>query len=330
VDTEGGDIELAFSKRRYFLGVDGGQSTTTALVGDETGRVLGAGSGGPCNHVGAAEGRGKLLNAVRECVGKACTAAGIDFASVTFEAACFGMSGGSDDKQAILATILRAERLEVSNDAVIALAGATGGDPGMIAIAGTGSIGLGRNGVGRTARAGGWGYVFGDEGGGFDITRQALRAILRHEEGWGPPTALRETLLAATGATSANDLLHRFYTQEWPRPRIAALSRLVDDDARAGDAVARDILLNAAQQLASMTASVRAQLWRPGEEARVAYVGGVFRSALLLERYRMLVELEEGNRVGPPQYGPAAGALLEAYRAAGLRPPLSNLPEFKA
>jgi nitrate reductase assembly molybdenum cofactor insertion protein NarJ len=62
----------------------------------------------------------------------------------------------------------------------------------------------------------------------------------------------------------------------------------------------------------------------------VAYIGGVFRSATLLERYRALVELDEGVHCGPPIYGPAAGALLEAYRAAGLRPQLTELPEFKA
>jgi N-acetylglucosamine kinase len=308
-----------------FLGVDGGQSTTTALIGDETGRVLGEGAGGPCNHVGAAEGRAKLLNAVRECVGKACGAAGLPFESVEFRAACFGMSGGPEDKRSILAEILRTRILEVTTDAVIALAGATAGEPGIITIGGTGSIGFGRNGEGKTARVGGWGYVFGDEGGAFDIARQALRASLRFEEGWGPETALRAMLLEECGAAGANDLLHRFYTQEWPRPRIAALSKLVDRAAAEGDRMAREILLNAAQQLAAIAASVRSQLWRRGEVVRVAYIGGVFQSAVLLDRYRTLVELEDGNEAGPPAHGPAAGALLEAYRAAGLRPRLSNV-----
>ena len=179
-------------------------------------------------------------------------------------------------------------------------------------------------------RAGGWGYIFGDEGGGFDIARQALRAALRMEEGWGPGTSLRDALTAATGMPDANDVLHRFYTQEWPRSRVAALARLVDRAATEGDGVALEILGNAAQQLATLTASVRRQLWREGDAVTVAYIGGVFRSGILLERYRMLVELEEGTLCGPPVYGPAAGALLEAYRAAGLRPTLTNLPEFKA
>src|SRR5579859_5681142 len=214
-----------------FLGVDGGQSSTEALIGDEAGRVLGTGLGGPCNHVGAAEGREKLARAVGESVALAAKQAGLDASQMQFEAACFGMSGGSEDKQAILAEILQARKLVVTHDALIALSGATGGEPGVVTIAGTGSIAFGRNAAGETARAGGWGYLFGDDGGGYDIVRQAVRAALRFEEGWGPETALQGVLLAATGAPDANEAMHSLYTAEWPRPRVAALSERVDEAA---------------------------------------------------------------------------------------------------
>jgi len=153
---------------------------------------------------------------------------------------------------------------------------------------------------------------------------------LRHEEGWGPPTALHRVLLQATSSQDANEALHRFYSDEWPRPRVALLAPLVDETAMAGDAVARDILHGAAQQLALLTAAVRRQLWASGEHVRVAWIGGVFRSRMLLERYRDLIELEEGNHAAAPEHGPAAGALLEAYRAAGLAPPLTHLEESDA
>jgi N-acetylglucosamine kinase-like BadF-type ATPase len=310
---------------KLFIGVDGGQSTTTALIGDETGRVLGVGQGGPCNHVGAAEGRAKLTRAVEASVAMACGQAGLDPKQIQFEAACFGMSGGPDDKEALLAEILPARKWVVTHDGLIALSGGTAGGPGIVMIAGTGSLCFGRNAQGRTARAGGWGYIFGDEGGGFDITRQALRAALRFEEGWGPPTALYDALLQAAGARSANDAQHRFYTQEFPRPRIASLSRLVDDVAMNGDRIAIDIQHSAAQHLASFSAAVRGQLWTSGEPVRIVYVGGVFRSQRVLERFRMLVEMEEGIVCQAPEYGPAAGALFEAYRAAGLQPKLTDL-----
>jgi N-acetylglucosamine kinase-like BadF-type ATPase len=313
---------------KLFLGVDGGQSRTKAWIGDETGRVLGAGAGGPCNHVGAAEGAAKLTRAVGECVGNACEQAGLDPAQVLFEAACFGMSGGPEDKEELLGRILRVKKWIVTHDAVIALSGATAGEPGVVAIAGTGSIAFGRNALGQTARAGGWGYVFGDEGGGFDIARQALRAALRFEEGWGRSTILRDRLLQTSGSASANDLLHRFYTDEYPRPRIAALARLVEQSAEEGDEVAAGILNGAAQQLAMLAASVRRQLWKDGDAVRIAHVGGLFRSGRLRARFELLVEMESGNRCQPPAYDPVGGALLEAYQAAGLHPKLSVSPEF--
>jgi len=311
---------------RYFLGVDGGQSATVAAIGDESGRFLGGGAGGPCNHVKAPGGRQKFIAAIRASVGTACRAAGLDPDAIEFEAACLGFSGGPEDKREILEGMIRARHLVVTTDALIALTGATAGAPGVITIAGTGSIAYGRNGAGDTARAGGWGFIFGDEGGAFDIVRQALRAALRFEEGWGPPTALREALLAVTRAASANELMHRFYTRGYPRSRIAGYAKLVDQVAREGDPVAVEILHGAAQQLATLAAAVRRQLFQAGEPAAVSYIGGVFESAILLERFRALVELEEGNRCSPPRYGPEAGALLEAYRAAGLAPELRSFP----
>ena len=311
--------------QQLYLGVDGGQSSTIALIGDTSGRVLGTGASGPSNHVGAAEGREKFVSAVEGCVAAACHQAGLDSAAVRFEAACLGFSGGPADKEPILRQLLNTGRLLVTTDALIALSGATAGEPGVITIAGTGSIAFGRNAAGRTGRAGGWGYLFGDEGGAFHIARQALRAALRFEEGWGPPTALRQALLEATGSSSANELLHRFYSTEFARPRIASFAKLVDEVARRGDATALEGLREAARELAAIAVAGRNQLFDRGEPFRAAYVGGVFRSAIVLEEFRGLI----GFECAPPIHGPAAGALLEAYRAAGLAPALANLPEFK-
>jgi N-acetylglucosamine kinase-like BadF-type ATPase len=141
--------------------------------------------------------------------------------------------------------------------------------------------------------------------------------VLRLEEGWGPTTALREALLDATSASSANELLHWFYTDEWPRSRVAALSALVDSVASDGDSIARGIMESSAQVLAGLAGAVRRQLFSKGEPFRVAYVGGVFRSAWILERFRLLVELNERCTCSAPMLGPAEGALIEAFRAAG-------------
>ena len=300
---------------KYFLGVDGGQSGTTALIGDETGRVLGMGEAGPCNHAGAAEGRAKLERAVTASVSVACAAAKLDAESIRFVAACFGMSGGPDDKREILAAILRADRLIVTTDAEIALAGATESGRGIIVIAGTGSIAYGRNDEGRAARAGGWGYVFGDEGGAFDIVRQALRASLRMEEGWGPATSLREALMEAIGAADANERAASVVYARNGRGRAPPRWRRWWIKQRTTATRWRLRIMNdAAAQLATLAGSVRGQLWPRRAELDVAYIGGVFESLRLLERFRLLVELEEGVRCVAPARGPAEGALREAMR----------------
>jgi glucosamine kinase len=312
----------------FFLGVDGGQSSTTAVIGDETGRIVGVGRGGPSNHVGTAEGRAKFVGAIQSSVQAACGQGGLDARSIRFTSACLGLSGGPADKESILREILASHRTLVTDDAQIALAGATAGEPGVVVIAGTGSIAFGRNSVSRTARAGGWGYLFGDEGGGFWIARQALRAALRWEEGWGVPTSLRARLLDSTGTRNINDLLHRCYTAEFPRPRVASLSTLVNQAAEVGDPAALEILDEGARELALSAVAVRGQLFEAGEETLVAYSGGVFGSRILLGRFRAWMASEVGVRVTAPVYGPPIGALLEAYRAAG-RPGILLNPDRK-
>ena len=312
-----------------FLGIDGGQSSTIALIGDETGRVIGSGAGGPCNHIGAADERAKFAAAIEECVDAACRHASLDGREVRFHAACLGLSGLPEGQQPALDGIIRADRIVVTNDAVIALAGATVGEPGVIMIAGSGSISFGRNRAGKTARAGGWGYVFGDEAGAFGLARQGLRAALRQEEGWGPATKLHALFLQEGGARSANELLHLFYSADFPRARIASFAAIVERAASEGDRVARGILLKAASELALLASAVRRQLFERGETVRVAYMGGVFRSAIVREQFCALVQQEPGNHCGPPAYAPAAGALIEAYRAGGLNPPLTDVPDVK-
>ncbi|HYK18700.1 MAG TPA: BadF/BadG/BcrA/BcrD ATPase family protein [Bryobacteraceae bacterium] len=321
-------MPASISVKRFFLGVDGGQSSTTALIADEMGRVRGVGRAGPCNHASGEEGRQKLIRALTECLSAASQSAGLD-PIPRFASACLGLSGGPADKEALVSRIVGSDKITVTHDAAIALAGALAGQPGVIVIAGTGSIAFGRNVEDRTARAGGWGYVFGDEGGAFHIVRQALRAALRLEEGWGRATSLRAVLLESTSAEDANDLLHRFYTPEFPRPRIAALAKLVDQAAGEGDAAAREILFQSAQALVELAGVVRRQLFRPADATRFSYLGGVFRSRIVRERFFTLLETDPSNCVVAPVHGPAAGALLEAFRVARVPCSLSNVPEEK-
>jgi N-acetylglucosamine kinase-like BadF-type ATPase len=311
-----------------FVGIDGGQSSTKCFIGDASGRVLGTGRAGPCNHALAGDGLTRFADAICGSVRKALLAAGLALDS-QFVAVCAGLSGGPDDKDSLVRSLLRAQQYRITHDAAIALAGATGGKPGIIVIAGTGSIAFGRNPDGREARAGGWGYIFGDEGSAFDLMRRALRAALQYEEGWGAKTTLLEALLQRCNAANANDLMHRFYSDDYPRDRVASMGPLVDDAAEAGDEVARRILEEAAEWLANTVAGVRRQLFPAGVSVDVRYTGGVFRSETVLGRFRTLVESDQDCRVSAPAFGPAAGALAEAYRLAGMERRLTNVPGEK-
>lgn len=315
---------------RYFLGVDGGQSSTVALIGNESGVVIGYGAAGPANHVEGPGGREKLQKAVGISVSAAWNNSpygGVDGKLPEFESAFFGMTGGREDKVQIIAELIRAKRLEVSHDAITALIGATEGQPGIIVIAGTGSIAFGINAEGHTARAGGWGFMFGDEGSAWGLSRAALVAGLKYEEGWGKPTQLRERLIEFSGARDLNEALHKWYTVEFPRNRIASFSKQVDEAARAGDRVAREILRSGAGELAALVGRVRPRIFKPRDMALVSYIGGVWKSKLVRDHFKKVVEAQGHNRVTAPALGPAAGALLAAYRNAGITDiKLRNLP----
>ena len=150
---------------------------------------------------------------------------------------------------------------------------------------------------------------------------------MREIEGWGPATRLRPLLLEATGIRDMMDAVRRFYTTEFPRHRIAGYAKLVDQAAQSGDEVALRILDYAAHELATITCAVRDRLFRSDESVNVAYVGGVFRSAMLREKFAAEMQARGKNNVGPPRYGPTVGALIEALRSVGIHEePMGSIP----
>ena len=308
---------------RYYLGVDGGQSSTTALICDESGRIVGAGRAGPCNHITGEEAVQKFERVIATCIAAACEEAGLNASNTQFAAACLGLSGGPEDKDAHVRRIVPSDRYKVTHDAEIALAGATAAEPGIIVIAGTGSIAFGRNSDGVTCRAGGWGYIFGDEGGAFDIVRRALRAALSFEEGWGPPTNLVGVFNKAVPVPSMNEVLHLFYTPEYPRSRVAALAELVDRCALNSDVVACQVLTDAAHQLTRYVQGVHRKLF-PSANVPVAPIGSVFQSTILRRAFEANVRDNLHSHVIAPRFSPAEGALIEALRLDGRNDAIPN------
>ena len=134
-------------------------------------------------------------------------------------------------------------------------------------------------------------------------------------------------LLTGTGEVTVNELMHRFYTPEFSRPAIAALSSLVSDAAEEGDEEAQRILFDAANQLVSYVEGVHRVIFQPMQAVPIAHIGGVFKSRLLLEEFVKTVRYRLACPVVSPKMEPAAGALLEALRADGNLSSISTLPQ---
>jgi N-acetylglucosamine kinase-like BadF-type ATPase len=196
----------------------------------------------------------------------------------------------------------------VTSDAEVALWGALPDGEGLAVVAGTGSIALARDATsGRQARAGGYGWLLGDDGSAFWIGREAVRAALAAAEGRGPFTSLRDL---ATDAA-------RLRVQE-----LARLAPRVSQAATAGDAVARDILARAGQALGELAIAAARATWPVTEHQpdslKVATCGGVWQAGQpLLEPFQAgLAEGLPGARITQPALQPAGGALLLACRRA--------------
>jgi N-acetylmuramic acid 6-phosphate etherase len=243
-----------------FLGIDGGGSHTVALLADG-GAILGRGAAGPSNlHAVGVE---PALQALHAATAAAFAAAKLPVRRVT--AACLGLAGADRpwERSVLQDWALRVhlcEHLELTSDGALLLAAGTPDNWGLALVAGTGSIAVGRAADGRTARAGGWGYLLGDEGSGYRITLAALQAVARAADGRGQPTALAESFLRHLQLDAPQALIQTVYRGDWDRARLACLAPLVFSAADAGDAAARHIVADAAEQLAQAGAAVARQL----------------------------------------------------------------------
>lgn len=297
-----------------FLGIDGGGSQTSCAIGDET-SVLGSGSGAGSNvlRVGEEQARNSIASAIRQ----ACAAAKVTPKQI--KRTCIGVAGGArpgtmEIVRRILSDLVTGE-IEVVGDMVIAMEAASDGGPGVVVIAGTGSIAYGRNTAGQTARAGGWGFAISDEGSGHWIGRAAVAAALRVCDE-GKNGGLLENIMKAWGVITREQII--VVSNASPPPDFAALFPAALAAADAGDPSAHDILAQAGVELATLAKIVIARLFADADHAPVAMSGGVFRnSALIRQVFYNRLRLESPNAmVNVNLIDPVKGALDLARRAA--------------
>jgi glucosamine kinase len=276
----------------YYIGIDGGGTKTLCAVGNET-ELLATATAGPSTLLRASH--DVVLESLHGSIEQAYVAAGLTRDNIA--AACLGSTGAARPDivralQEMLTEILPNTRIHVCGDMEIALAAAFGADPGVVVIAGTGSIAFGRNEEQRTARAGGLGPETSDQGSGHWIGKRAM-SVLKNLD----PAAAPATLF----------------------PAVLAM-------AKAGDPQAREILIEAGAQLAGLAAVVCTELFgsaaRQGSKIGVAMAGGIFRHAALV-RSAFAEELTSHYPQADVRSGvvePAEGALWMARRLGASRP----------
>lgn len=294
---------------KLILGIDGGGSKTTALLADQNGTILGRGTAGCCAFQALPETEVRL--ALRQAAIGAFSQAGLPVQP----AAVLGLGISGVDRPGDHLKVDRflkeenlAEKNVVANDGLLLLwCGALRGW-GIGVISGTGSIVYGRDRSGRLARAGGWGFRFGDEGSGFMIGTEALRAVAYADDGRGSQTLLTDLVLEKWGLEKPSDLIPFVYQGNLPYSRVAHLAPLVQTAAEMGDETALLILKKAADELTLAVGALCRQLDFRGvipaalgggvllnvEMVRSGLVAGVSGLGLTMEPLELVSEPAQG------------------------------------
>lgn len=313
------------TQKDFVLGLDGGGTSTVCLLADAQGRVLARVEAPASNHRKAdlREAREALLSGIVD----AARQAGIkDSEPLRFAAVCAGLAGvDTPDDAAILRQMLcelvATDYLEVVNDGEIALAGALEDEPGVLVISGTGSIAWAASTVGQRLRVGGWDYILGDEGSGYNIGSRVLRAVASAHDKRLAQTCLTEAVFAFFEVPDFNKLLGVIYHEEMTPQRIASLAPLADEAAARKDQAAVNILNEAAKELAALAASAARLAKLDTRSFPVVAMGGVLlANGFFAQAFRDAMILAAPNaHFLAPRRTPAEGAVLLALRALDSR-----------
>ena len=250
--------------RGVMVGVDSGGSKTRAAVVNSQMEIISSATAGPAglSTVGVRGAAGQVLAALDGALRGA--GAEADRSLVTLLAVGAAGAGGQAESQRLEAALTQAlpgVRVVVAGDAECALMGATAGQPGLLVVAGTGSIVLAQGPGGVVARAGGWGPLLGDDGGGFGLGREALRVALGERDRGKAASPLARAVLTHYRLDSISSILSHIQESSSPQATVAELAREVLRLADQGDKAA---LIIRDRAVKALVADARAAVKRAG------------------------------------------------------------------
>ena len=301
---------------RLVFGADGGGTKTLGILADRAGTELARMQLGPGNpNVAGVDGAARtLLDLIAGC----CDAARKTPQDIG--AAVFGLAGvGSIPVRNKLYEAVRSMiaakswspmNVTIDTDARIALEGAFGGGPGVVIIAGTGSNLIGKLPDGTIGSVGGWGRVLGDEGGGYYLGLETVRAVARDVDGRSHASRLRALLANRFGWDTRDRIIAAVYQEKFD---LASIAPLVMESAAEGDAAAIGLLQQSAGHLVDSLAALVRRM--PGvSPVGVVFIGGLIDHDTVYAEIlrRMIVERVPGAEVHPALYPPVRGAVLMA------------------
>lgn len=303
----------------WCAGIDaGGTQTKLWLLRQDEERFafVGRGVAGPGNLQDV--GPDGLMREILKALRQASREGGLDeppaLDAVFVGAAGIGRQDDVARAKAALAKTFAGAKVDAHNDAIVALAGGTLGEPGAVVIAGTGSTAWAYQPGGDWVRTGGWGYLLGDEGSGFAIGLEGLRRVTRASDGREPKTALTGAILEALQLDDVWDLVPLVYGGPVPKQVIAGLAPVVLRVAEEGDLVAQAVAKQAVADVAQLVAALRSQAELP-RPCPLVTVGGLFSNPYFSRLFREEIQRQDLDyEAAPPALDPAAGACAMALR----------------
>ena len=307
----------------YFLGLDQGGTKTTAIVGDECGRILGM-----CSTFGAVhsiDGMHRAMEASRLATGEALSHAGITYGDL------YGIYGGVSGidweyERPLVEEAFRREfpvkRVCIINDCLIAMRAATHSPQSAVICAGTGVNCAVRNGEQEIV----FGYYIPDSlQGGNAIGMRAVQKVFDAQAGVGEETMLTELLLEYFKSENVDQLLRKYVEKQIPQHEITALPRLVEEAALAGDHAADEVYADFARGIVPYIHAGMRKLGILDRNVDVVLSGSIFkcRAKGLQETVRnCILEKAPFANIIDAEYEPIIGAYLlglEDYGKADLR-----------
>lgn len=304
---------------KYVIGIDGGATKTTAVLADLNRNILAEKASGPANFL--IIGTDKVAKTISDLILDLCNEAEVNINNI--EAICMGLTGAGreDDAQKIKNAVLdywnknyssQIRNLIVTSDARIALEGAFSGRPGIILIAGTGSIIFGKDRAGTLYRVGGFGRYIGDEGGGYSIGRLGLQAVAKSLDGRAPETKLFNILKEQFGINNAEDLINKVYKENLD---FASVAPFVIQCAEEGDEACREILRKEAEELVYHIKAIKDKI--KVRTVYISFLGGLISAENYYSKLlrKVILQKVEGVNVILPEHPPAYGAVLLAMNS---------------